>query len=515
MIAQFAAYADRTVIIGGGAAGLATALALAPMPVLLISKAPLGTAASSALAQGGIAASLAVDDDPVLHFQDTIAAGDGLVDPDVARLVTEAGPGAIRALVDLGAEFDRDGDGHFRLGLEAAHQRQRIVHADGDRTGRELMRTLVKAVQSTPSITTLVPYEARRLIVEENVVQGVVIAGPNGAATVRSSRVILATGGVGGLFEATTNPLECFGQGLALAAHAGAVLADLEFIQYHPTALATSTRPLPLISEAVRGEGASLIDDLGVHFMASIPGGELAPRDVVARAVWQRASRGRRTFLDGRRRPGSSFSRKFPEIFAACQAAGIDPENEPIPVRPAVHYHMGGVAVDIEGRSSVRGLWACGEVACTGLHGANRLASNSLLELIVFAQIVARGVAGEDLPAARPSTQRFYSPFPSDPALARPILSQALGLERDRSGLVEAVSDLLPLALAGGPAADPAMVGLMIAVSALNRMESRGAHFRSDFPLRGEPSLRSSLDWAATLAMAHEVAAAQPIARRV
>jgi L-aspartate oxidase len=494
LIAEFSELAGRPVIIGGGAAGVATALALAPEPVVLLSKAPLGEIASSAWAQGGLAASLGEDDDPQLHFEDTIAAGDGLCRPEVVRAIVKAAPTAIETLAAIGVSFDRAFDGRFRLGLEAAHQRSRIVHAGGDGTGRELMRALVAAALRTPSITVLACFEARRLLVEDNAIVGVVVASPSGLTLLRSPRVVLATGGIGGLFDETTNPLGCFGQGLALGARAGAALADLEFIQFHPTALATAARPMKLISEAVRGDGATLVDELGQRFLSNEPGAELAPRDVVARAIWRRIAEGHRVFLDARRRPGAEFAARFPGITAACRAVGLDPARMPIPIRPAAHYHMGGIAVDAAGRSSVEGLWACGEVASIGLHGANRLASNSLIEAIVCAGWVAQSVASAPRALRKQATTSIIAAPPaSDPSPVTHLFSRFLSIIRDRSGLREAISRLLVLVSENGPTSDPAIVGLMIAVAALQREESRGAHFRTDFPQRGSTARRSSL----------------------
>jgi len=485
----------RPVIIGGGIAGLMTALCLAPEPVVLISSAPLGGETSSALAQGGIAASLSGDDNPELHLADTLAAGDGLCDEKAARRVVEVAPKAIEHLERLGVRFDHAADGAFLLGLEAAHSRRRIVHAGGDATGRELVRALVAAVRNTPSIAILEGVEVRRLFVGDGEIAGVLAIGNGDAMTVSTSRVVLATGGVGGLFEHTTNPLGSFGQGLALAARAGAELADLEFVQFHPTALDGPRRPMPLISEAVRGEGAALVDEHGRRFLADTPAGELAPRDVVARAVWRELGAGHRVFLDARQCLGARFADRFPAIAMLCRDAGIDPAVEPIPVRPAAHYHMGGVAVDAGGHSSLRGLWACGEVARTGLHGANRLASNSLVEAVTSAAWVAASVA-----AAPPGTRRRLGPAivppRPDASRVRPIASQALGIVRDGHTLREAAKALAPIAAGRDAASDPALVALMIAVAALRREESRGSHFRTDFPKRlTQPkSLRLTLD---------------------
>ncbi|HEY4040289.1 MAG TPA: L-aspartate oxidase [Rhodopila sp.] len=469
------------VVIGGGIAGLMTALRLAPMPVVVLAKAPLQTEASSAWAQGGVAAALGSDDSPGLHHADTLAAGAGLCDADVARRVTMAGPAAIEILSRYGARFDSDPAGTPRLGLEAAHARRRIVHATGDGTGKEIMRALVAAVRQTPSITVQEGVEARRLLVGDGAISGVLAAAPSGAMVLPTSRVVLATGGVGGLFLHTTNPRGAFGQGLALAARAGAALVDMEFVQFHPTALDVGGHPLTLVSEAVRGEGATLIDEMGRRFMADVPRGELAPRDVVARAVWRHLDAGHRVFLDARAALGGRFARHFPAIAAACAAAGIDPARQPIPVRPAAHYHMGGVTVDGDGRSTLPGLWASGEVAGTGLHGANRLASNSLLEAVVCAGWVADSVAAA--PTGRPGGDvAAEAPAAADAALIRPVLSRAAGVLREASVLAASLCSLMPLVDSAGSAADPALVALLIVVAAWRRRESRGAHFRSDFP---------------------------------
>jgi len=496
----------RPVIIGGGLAGLMTALRLAPEPVVVLSKAPLGAEAASAWAQGGIAASLGPDDDPALHLADTLAAGDGFCDSAVASRIVQAGPAAIERLARLGARFDRGADGAWMLGQEAAHGRRRIAHAAGDGTGREVLRAVTAAVRATPSITVLEGFEARRLLVEDGAVQGVLAAGPAGPVSLSTGRVVIATGGIGGLFLHTTNPAGAFGQGLALAARAGAALRDLEFIQFHPTALDGDSYPLGLISEAVRGDGAVLIDETGRRFMAGVPGAELASRDIVARAVWRHLSDGHEVFLDAREALGRRFAQRFPGIAALCHAAGLDPAAQPIPVRPAAHYHMGGIAVDSAGRSTVRGLWACGEAACTGMHGANRLASNSLLEAAVCAGWVADDVAGTSAGRIRRSPKRALPPA-ADPAAVRPILSRAAGVLRRRDGLGEAVAALLPMALSGGSAADPASVGLMIAVAALRRRESRGAHCRTDFPGRSDAGAHPrSLRLDDALLAAHELA---------
>jgi len=509
MSMDLSALSNLPVIIGGGAAGLMTALQMAPEPVVLLSKAPLGAEASSLWAQGGLAAAMGEDDDPERHVADTLAAGAGLCDETVTRRIVHAAPAAVEHLARLGVAFDRRPDNSWRLGLEAAHSRHRIVHATGDGTGREIMRALIAAVRRCPSVTLLEGVEARRLLVADNQVRGVLAADERGQFTIASARVVLATGGIGGLFLDSTNPGGCYGQGLALAARAGAQLSDLEFVQFHPTAFDGPSRPMPLVTEAVRGDGAILIDDEGQRFMADQPGAELAPRDIVARAVWRRRAEGRRVFLDARQHPGTEFARRYPVISAFCKMAGIDPAVDPIPVRPAAHYHMGGIAVDIDGRSTVNGLWACGEVSRTGLHGANRLASNSLMEAIVCAQWVAASVQVASCGPARAHTIDDPAPA-SDPSSVRPILSHGLGVLRERHGIERTIRGLYPLATGRSAAADPALVGLMMAVAAWHREESRGGHYRSDFPDTLPSAHPSFISMAEALGAARDIVEATP-----
>jgi len=483
------------VVIGAGAAGLATALDLAPLPVTVLSVAALGEGAATGLAQGGIAAAIGPDDDPAAHAADTLAVACGLADPAIVTMVATAAPACIEKLAALGVPFDRDARARFRLGREAGHGRRRILHAAGDGTGDAILRTLVSAARAAPSITVLDHVVAEALILADGAVVGVTVRRGADQVNILSHAVVLATGGLGGLFRHTTNPIAARGQGLALAARAGAILADMEFVQFHPTALAVARDPMPLITEALRGEGAVLVDDAGRPIMTDQhPMADLAPRDIVARAVARhRRDRGP-VYLDARKAIGPGIATRFPTVDAACRAVGLDPAEDPIPVAPAAHYHMGGVAVDGWGRSTVPGLWAVGEVAATGLHGANRLASNSLLEAIVFA-----GRAATDIKeTARPSAGLRNGPVRVGPGILpasagsapmsrlRRLMSNALGLERDAAGLCSALTELRRIESGTRPLPrgfqDAILVARFMATAALRRRESRGAHFRSDWP---------------------------------
>jgi L-aspartate oxidase len=454
----------------------------------------MGSGTSSTWAQGGIAAALGPDDTPELHARDTEAAGAGIVDAQVARLLASEAADRIADLARLGVPFDRDASGNLVLGREAAHGRNRIVRVTGDRAGAEIMATLVARVKETPRIRVLEGLLAYELAMEGGRVAGVYahpVADKASTVLIRAEATILAMGGIGGLYEVTTNPPQARGQGVGMAARKGAIIADPEFVQFHPTAIAIGRDPAPLATEALRGEGAILVNDRDERFMPGVHAeAELAPRDVVARAIFRQIRQGRRVFLDARKAVGNRFPEAFPTVYACCMAAGIDPAVATIPVAPAAHYHMGGISVDQHARSSLPGLWAIGECSSTGAHGANRLASNSLLEAIVFGARAAADINAQVSRGSQPRAPVLPPESPNievQPSLAglRRIMTTNVGLERNAQDLRRALDFILKLENAA--AHDPdlrnmAATCLLVAGAALLRTESRGGHFRSDYP---------------------------------
>ncbi|MGY1812949.1 L-aspartate oxidase [Blastococcus sp. SYSU D00820] len=495
-------------VVGSGVAGLCVALhaRAAGLSVAVVTKVRVD-AGSTRWAQGGIAAVLDPADSPAAHARDTEVAGVGLCEPDaVAALVTE-GPGRLRQLIGWGAAFDRDPDGALLLTREGGHSADRIVHAGGDATGFEVQRALHEAVLSDPGITLVehamvldLPTDAagRAAGVTLHVLgEGTA----DGVGAVRARAVVLATGGMGQVYAATTNPPVSTGDGVALGLRAGAVATDLEFVQFHPTSLylgSGARGQQPLVSEALRGEGALLRDGAGERFMVGVhPLAELAPRDVVAKAITRVQLRDGvdHVWLDAREVPG--LAGRFPTIVARCREAGIDPVTELVPVTPAAHYASGGLVTDLAGRTTVPGLYACGEVACTGVHGANRLASNSLLEGLVFAARIGEELARGLPPAAQPVPARPALSGLLDPGGRREVtetMSGRVAALRSGAGLAEATERLgrLAAALGEGPGAVPGVASweatdLLTVASALTaaaaaREETRGCHWREDHP---------------------------------
>ncbi len=486
---------DGAVVVGAGLAGLFAALQLAPMPVTVLSPMPLGEGASSAWAQGGVAAALRADDSAEAHARDTVAAGAGTVDVTVAASVAEEARARIEDLIALGTPFDRDAAGALVQSREAAHSANRVVRVKGDTAGKAIMASLIEAVRATPSIAVVEGVAVDDLAVAEGRVAGVFARradDPWARPIFLGGRaVVLATGGIGGLYAVTSNPTWVHGQGLGMAARAGAVVQDPEFVQFHPTGLAVAAYPTPLASEALRGEGARLVDETGARVMAGVEGGDLAARDVVARALHRHIAAGHRVFLDTRAAIGAAIDSQFPTIAAACRAAGVDPLAEPIPVHPIQHYHMGGVKVDAQGRTALAGLWAVGEVACTGLHGANRLASNSLLEALVYGARAAADISASAAPGPAPAAPEGGGSEPltlpeRELARLRAAMTAHVGVERDRAGLEAALREIAAIEAAaeGGGRAFLNMTtsATLIAAAALARTESRGGHFRRDAP---------------------------------
>lgn len=497
----------RIVIVGAGMGAIYAALKLAPRPVVMISPETLGAGASSAWAQGGVAAAMDPADSPRAHARDTERAGAGTVDPGIADLVTSEARDYILDLTTMGTPFDRTRDGGYVMSREAAHSFARVVRVKGDQAGAEIMRALIAQLRRTPSIQVLENTMAIGLDTSDGTVTGVVLqrADATGSAPIllRGSAYLLAGGGSGGLYALTTNPQRIRGQVIGMAARAGAVIADPEFVQFHPTAIDVGEDPAPLATEALRGEGATLINKMGDRFMQGVhPDAELAPRDVVARAIFAQSQAGNRPMLDTRAVLGERVKTQFPAVAEACARNGIDPATQPIPVAAAAHYHMGGIDTDAHGRASLNNLWVCGEASSTGLHGANRLASNGLLEALVFARICALGIA-ETVPEAPadPVHLRFdpggHPPDPEAVAELRACMTRDVGVLRDHDGLTRALRciDRLERANADSPAfLDMTATATLIAAAALMRRESRGAHARSDFPETGpKPGKRTRL----------------------
>jgi L-aspartate oxidase len=474
---------DAPIVVGAGVAGLSVALGLEQAYVITSSE--MG---STWWAQGGIAAALATGDSPQAHARDTIAVSGGLSASEAVEILTDGGPDAIERLISFGAQFDRDTEGHLLLGREAGHGARRVVHADGDATGAEVMRALNEAVAASEHVTIM---EGRvvDLVKTRDRVAGVVTADGKRRTIYVAPAVVMATGGAGQIYSHTTNPAGVMGDGIVIAGRGGARLADLEFTQFHPTALLVGKDPMPLVTEAIRGEGATLVDPQGRRFMEQYhPDGELAPRDIVARAIYWQYDRGSSAYLDARKIPG--FHERFPTVTAHAMSVGLDPSENMLPVSPAAHFFMGGIDVDVRGRTSVEGLWAVGECSSSGVHGANRLASNSLLEGLVYGARVAADVTlhmrDPEGPMKAPK-EALDLPVTAGPMLQdlRKIMWERAGLIRTGSRLWDARNALLELdrpmrrTIAGRNALELAS---MMVVASLRRSESRGGHYRADYP---------------------------------
>lgn len=497
------------IVVGSGIAGLWTALNAAPEPVLVLTAGAFGRQSASEWAQGGIAAALGDDDSPRLHAADTVAAGAGLVDEFVAGELAALAVNQVLALERLGVGFEHDRDGRWSLSREAAHGRNRIARVGGDQAGAAIVEALVRAVARAEHVTVREHVRVCGLVPDaQGGCAGVAIDRDKAESEIIPGRAtVLATGGVGGLYAVTTNPPGNQGQALAWAARLGATIRDAEFVQFHPTAIDIGRHPAPLATEALRGDGAVLVDRQGRRFMPDVhPDAELAPRDVVARAVHRQVRSGAGAYLDAREAVGASFPTRFRAVFRACVAAGIDPCRAAIPVAPAAHYHMGGVAAGLDGHTGVSRLFAVGEVACTGAHGANRLASNSLAEALVMGALAGQALLREDSDAPPRGRMEDFEPLGRESLDAmRRAMSAHAGVVRDAKGLVQLL-DMLDSLESCGESADALVAARLIAAAALDRRESRGAHDRTDYPdsaARGESS-RLTLDRACAVGQPNE-----------
>ncbi len=491
---DFSSFQGKIIVIGAGLAGLFTALKLSPLPVTVISPTSLGEGASSFWAQGGIAAAIGEGDTPEKHVKDTIAVGGGIVDEMIASLVTHEASERIEDLLSYGVPFDKDLAGKLTLSQEAAHSERRIVRVKGDMAGKAIMECLLAAVRNTPSIDILEGYRVISLSAHDNRVSGVYISPYNNIENthlITGPAVVIASGGVGGLYSITTNPSTSVGEGMALAAKAGAVIADPEFVQFHPTAINVGEDPAPLATEALRGDGAILVNRDGKRFMLQEhKDAELAPRDIVARAVYRNNLNNNEAFLDCTKAIGDRFQERYPTVYEKCRQSGIDPISTPIPVAPAAHYHMGGIYTDKNGKTTISGLWACGEAASTGMHGANRLASNSLLEAVVFAARIAEDIKQIDteISTLMPvSTDNFSSENrneQNDLQELRKGMSKYLGVIRTETGMNELLKIILKYKQRQNSVHFQNMLisAELITQAALTRRESRGGHYRSDYP---------------------------------
>ncbi len=484
---------NAVLVVGAGLAGLFMALKLAPRPVYILTSLRQGEGAASAWAQGGIASAIGAGDTWQDHARDTINAGDGLVDKKIANILAKEGPDRVRDLMKYGVEFDKDERGDLILSLEAAHSRPRVARVKGDLAGKAIIETMVERAKQAEHITALLGWRAETLLSDgKGGIAGAMARKDDGSLmAVEANITVMTTGGVGGLFAITTNPKTSRGDAIGMAATHGAIIRDAEFVQFHPTAINIGRDPAPLATEALRGEGAILVTKTGRRFMPDYhKDGELAPRDEVSRAVFaqlQMAEKDKNEtpYLDCTKAVGEHFPHEFPTVFKACMSAGIDPRTEPIPIAPAVHYHMGGIWTDENGRTSLPGLWAVGECTSTGVHGANRLASNSLLEAIVFGNRAAISINNsqhEKRNAENIRPQPWLAMPPHISKTLRDNMSMYCGVLRNGQGLNKMLDIIDELIEKVGGNANPLIAAKFITAGALARNESRGAHFRTDFP---------------------------------
>ena len=507
-------YTPDVVVVGGGVAGLTVALNLAPRKVCVITKSNLGINTSSSWSQAGIAASIDKDDSLEIHLKDTLKTAKGLANEAVAKKIISESFNVIKDLENIGVKFDKNSDGSFNLGLEAAHSHKRIVGSKGDSSGIEIMRGLINEVKQSEHITVLENVSIDSIMHENNTIYGVIGRFtdknmPDNHVIIQSSHIVLATGGLGGIYANTTNPRSSYGEGIALAAEVGAILTDMEFVQFHPTGLDFGLDPTPLATEAIRGAGAFLVNQNNDRFMLGAhPDAELAPRDIIAQNIFKQIDQGNSVFLDCRDTIGDNFKSRFPQVHSYCVKAEIDPAKDLMPIIPVAHYHIGGVKTDITGRTSVDGLWCCGEVAATGVHGANRLASNSLLEALVFGKIVANEINSQpfkqEQQAINSNFLKTYKEKTRSKIRAKKYIWQLrstmmrhLGIVRNETSILKGLSEIIRIERdSKGLSAklnDMILVSKFIIVGAIKRTESRGCHLRFDYP-NADPKFLNHID---------------------
>ena len=504
-------YKSDVVIVGSGISGLMTAVSLYPRKVTLVTKRKLGEMSSSAWAQGGIAAAVTKQDSPKKHFEDTIKASSGLSDEKAVKTITEEALDVVKFLEKIGVNFDKNGN-EFSLSKEAAHSYRRVLKINGDQSGKFLVDHLIAYAKQQGHITFVEDISIDHIIQKENQCHGIMgHIHKNGAVDnfvfFQSPNVILATGGLGSIYAHTTNPRDVYGEAIAMAAQANAQLVDLEFVQFHPTALDVGLDPAPLLTEAIRGEGAYIIDENNERFLfEDDPLGEMAPRDVVSRSIHKHKTKGHSTFLDCRHFK-INFEKMFPTASQYLQHASIIPTKDLIPIIPAAHYHMGGIKVDINGRTSVDGLWACGECSSTGAHGANRLASNSLLEAFVFSKRIADTINSEP-PKKGHKLINIENYIPKEKTISkirakkyiwqlRSAMNKFVGVDRNQSTLDQAFIEFFRIEREtkslSAKLKDMLLVSKLITFAAMQRKESRGTHFRSDYPSKDKKLLKRNV----------------------
>ena len=504
-------YKSDVVIVGSGISGLMTAISLYPRKVTLVTKRKLGEMSSSAWAQGGIAAAVTKEDSPTKHYEDTLKASSGLVDVTAVNTITRDALDVVDFLEKIGVEFDKT-NGEFNLSREAAHSYRRVLKINGDQSGKYLVKHLINYAKQQGHITFVEDISIDHIIHKDNRCHGIMghIHKNNIADNFvffQSPNIILATGGLGSIYAHTTNPRDVYGEAIAMACQAGAKLVDLEFVQFHPTALDIGLDPAPLLTEAIRGEGAYIVDENNERFIFNDNTlGELASRDIVSRSIHKHKLKGHSTYLDCRHFK-INFERMFPTASQYLKQASIDTKKDLIPIIPAAHYHMGGIQVDIDGKTSVEGLWACGECSSTGAHGANRLASNSLLEAFVFARRIANKINSEP---AKQSIKliNIENYIPKEKTISkirakkyiwqlRSAMNKFVGVERNQSTLNQAFVEFNRIereaVKLSAKLKDMLLVSKLITFAAIQRKESRGTHYRTDYPKQNNALLKRNI----------------------